>query len=110
MHSNKIVLFSTLACAAACACAASPTIPVEAFAQEPEYTTPRLSPDGKHIALNVRIKRNGRMIPTMSVYSLPELKLESMMAMKGFEIPVNFQWITNTRLVVSKGLMLGLRE
>ncbi len=92
------------------AASAAPVVPVESFASEPRYSHPRLAPDGKHIAVNVRIMRNGRMIPTLSVYKLPELSLVSMIAMNGYEIPNNFTWITNTRLVVSKALILGARE
>ena len=56
------------------AAAAPASIPVDAFVDEDKYSQPRLSPDGKHVALNVRIARNGRTIPTMTVYSLPALR------------------------------------
>jgi dipeptidyl aminopeptidase/acylaminoacyl peptidase len=85
-------------------------IPVESFVEERQFGQPRLSPDGKHIALNVRIKRNERTIPTMTVYSLPDLQIVSTIALPGYEIPVNFGWITNRRLVLEKGLEVGLRE
>lgn len=87
-----------------------PVVPVEAFTKQDQFSSPRLSPDGKHIAIKVRIMRNGRMIPTLTVYSLPDLKIVSTIAMNKFEIPVGFTWATNTRLIVSKGLEVGLRE
>jgi dipeptidyl aminopeptidase/acylaminoacyl peptidase len=71
---------------------------------------PRLSPDGRHLAVNVRIKRGERTVPTMTIYTLPDLKIASTIALPGYEIPVNFMWVTNQRLVVKKGLEVGLRE
>lgn len=85
-------------------------IPVESFTQQDQFSSPRLSPDGKHIAIKVRMMRNGRMIPTLSVYSLPELQLVSTMALPKFEIPLDYVWATNTRLIITKGLEVGLRE
>lgn len=85
-------------------------IPIDAFVQEQQFSSPRLSPDGKHIAINVRIKRGDRTIPTMTIYSLPELKIVSTIIMQGYEIPVNFEWVSNQRLVVEKGIELGYRE
>ena len=85
-------------------------VPVDSFVKQDQFSSPRLSPDGKHIAIKVRILRNGRMIPTLTVYSLPDLKIVSTMAMDKYEIPVNFIWATNTRLIVVKGIEVGLRE
>lgn len=90
--------------------AAEALISVDSFVEERQFGQPRLSPDGKHIALNVRIKRGDRTVPTMTVYSLPELQIVSTIALPGYEIPVNFGWITNRRLVLEKGLELNLRE
>lgn len=87
-----------------------PLVPVEAFTKQDKFSSPRLSPDGKHIAIKVRIMRNGRMIPTLTVYSLPDLKIVSTIAMNIYEVPASFSWATNTRLIVKKGMELGLRE
>lgn len=90
--------------------AAAPLIPIEAFVEQETYSQPRLSPDGKHIAINVRIMRNGRKIPTMTVFKLPSLEPVSRIALQGFEIPMGFTWLTNRRLVLLKGLEIGTRE
>lgn len=89
--------------------AAGPLIPVESFTEQETYSTPRISPDGKHLAVNIRIARGARKIPTMSIFTLPDLKPVSTIALPGWEIPVDFMWITNRRLVVKKGLEMGLR-
>ena len=110
MYTSRLVSLSLLLSALATpAHGAGPLVPVDHFTDEDTYSQPRLSPDGKHLAINVRLERNGRMIPTMSVYSLPELKLVSTIALTGYEIPLNFLWLTNRRLVVKKGLEIGIR-
>ena len=90
--------------------AADPLVPIDAFVEPIRFSQPRISPDGKHIAVNVRIQRGERSVPTMTVYSLPDLKIVSTIGLPGFELPVDFHWITNRRLVVEKGLEEGLRE
>lgn len=110
MELRSTLLLSALAAAAAGAYGADQLVPIDAFVEPQQYSQPHLSPDGKHLAVNVRIKRNGRDVPTMSIYTLPELQLVSTIALPGFEIPATFEWINNHRLVVEKGLELGLRE
>ncbi len=89
--------------------AAQPLIPVDHFTEQYTYSDPVISPDGKHLAVNIRMLRNQRMIPTMNVFTLPELKRVSTIALPVWEIPVGFTWISNTRLAVRKGLEIGLR-
>lgn len=90
--------------------ASGPLVPVDAFTEEITYSTPRLSPDGKHLAVNVRIKRGDRMVPTLTIYTLPERQVVSTIALPGYEIPVDFSWISNQRLIVMKGMEVGTRE
>lgn len=89
---------------------AAPLVPIEAFVEQETYSQPRLSPDGKHIAINVRIMRNGRKIPTMTVFKLPSLEPVSRIALPAFEIPASFSWLTERRLIVRKGLEINARE
>jgi dienelactone hydrolase len=96
--------------AATPAAAAAPLTPIAAFAEEITYSTPRIAPDGRHLAVNVRMKRGERTIPTLTIYTLPERKIVSTIALPGFEIPVDFQWISNDRLIVMKGQEAGARE
>lgn len=110
MFSKNIVSIMLGLSFAGAAMAQQKLIPVESFVKQDQFSSPRLSPDGKHIAIKVRMMRNGRMIPTLTVYTLPDLKVVSTMAMNKFEIPNNFTWATNTRLLVTKGIEVGLRE
>jgi dipeptidyl aminopeptidase/acylaminoacyl peptidase len=106
----SLALLSLLSFADNAAHAAEPAlVPIEHFVEEQTYSSPRLSPDGKHIAINVRLMRNGRMVPTMSIFTLPQLKNISVIALPGFQIPLDFEWITNSRLVLEKGMEVGLR-
>ena len=92
------------------AAAADALVPVQNFTEAATYSQARLAPDGKHVAINVRMERNGRMIPTLSVYTVPELKHVSSIGLPAFEIPADFLWLTNKRLAVKKGREIGLRE
>lgn len=85
-------------------------VPIDAFVEEQKFSNPRLSPDGKHLAVNVRIQRRDRVVPTMTIYALPDLKIVNTFVMPGYEIPVNFRWIKNDRLVIEKGIEVGYRE
>ena len=77
-------------------------VPIDAFVEEQKYSMPRLSPDGKHLAVNVRIPRRERIVSTMTIFSLPELKIVNTFVMPGYEVPMNFRWIKNDRLVIEK--------
>jgi dipeptidyl aminopeptidase/acylaminoacyl peptidase len=100
--------------APAAAPAASPTsaprVPIAAFVNDDQYALPRLAPDGKHIAITVRTPAGDRPVPMVTVYSLPELKVEGVIRMPVFEVPIDYRWVSNTRLVISRGLELGSRE
>jgi dienelactone hydrolase len=107
-------LRSTLLCAALAACcstlSAAPRTPLSAFIHEDTYTNPRLSPDGKYIAITVRVPNGDRFVPVVTFYSLPDLKIAGQVRMPVFQLPLDYTWVSNTRLVIDKGLELGSRE
>lgn len=88
----------------------APIVPVSAFAKFDQFSNPRMSPDGKHLAVTVNIQIGKRLVPTITFYSLPDLKIESTVRMKIFEVPANYVWVSNDRLVVTKALEIGSRE
>ena len=84
--------------------AAADLIPVEAFARHASMSMPRLSPDGKHIALRMDDGGNHALV----IYDVADMsKPVSMLRMPKFEMPVDVEWVSPTRLVVEKGKMLG---
>jgi len=85
-------------------------IPISAFVKEDQFSRPRMSPDGKHLAVTMRMPMGSRTVPVMTFYSLPELKVESTVAMPINQVPIDYQWVSNTRLVVQKGREMGSRE
>ncbi len=89
---------------------AAPKVPLSAFVHEDQYSHPRLSPDGKHIAITVRIPSGDRFIPVVMFYSLPDLKRVGAIRMPAFELPLDYLWVSNDRLVITKGKELGSRE
>jgi dipeptidyl aminopeptidase/acylaminoacyl peptidase len=109
-----MTLRSTLLFAALAACCstlyAAPRIALSSFIQEDTYSNPRLSPDGKYIAITVRIPVRDRFVPMVTFYSLPDLKIVGQLQMLLSEVPLDYNWVSNTRLVIDKGLELGLRE
>jgi len=107
--------FATLLCAAMLAapmsaCLAASAVPISAFVNPDQYALPRLAPDGKHIAITVRVPSGERPVPVVMVYSLPELKLDGAIRLPVFEVPINYRWVTNNRLVIARGRELGSRE
>jgi dipeptidyl aminopeptidase/acylaminoacyl peptidase len=110
MRPRSAVLFACLAGTVLSANCAAPLVPVEAFVEPQQFSMPRLSPDGKHLAVRVRVQRGERKLPTMTIYKLPELTIVRTIALPGYEVPLDFEWVTNERLIVAKGLETGLRE
>ncbi|WP_374581800.1 alpha/beta hydrolase family protein [Pseudoduganella sp.] len=106
------------ACLAALPCFAQNTpvpttpaqIPAATFAARDQFYNPNMSPDGKHLAVTIRMPIGKRLVPTINVFSLPDMKLESTVRMDGFEVPSYYDWVSNTRLAVGKALLVGSRE
>jgi len=89
---------------------AQTVVPISAFVRGNMFSNPQISPDGKHLAVTVRIPDGKRRIPKLNFYSLPDLKLENSAGMEAFVVPVDYHWVSNTRLVLELGLEVGSRE
>jgi dipeptidyl aminopeptidase/acylaminoacyl peptidase len=89
---------------------AAPKVPLSAFVQEDRFSNPRLAPDGKHIAITTRVPSGDRLVPMVTIYSLPDMKPTTTIRMTVFEVPVDYSWVSKSRLVVEKGKELGSRE
>lgn len=106
-------------CVLLCAClatvqlpghAADTRVPLSAFVLEDQFYNPRLSPDGKYIAVTVRVPSGDQFVPTVTVYSLPDLKIVGVTRLPAFELPLGYVWVSTTRLAIAKGMELGSRE
>ena len=107
-------LRSALLCACLATCfanlQAAPKIPLSVFVPEEQFYNPRLAPDGKHLAITVRMPVGDRFVPVVTFYSLPDLKVVGQVGMSAFQVPVDYRWVTNTRLIINKGTEVGPRE
>ncbi len=86
------------------------TIPILSFVKQEQFSEPRLAPDGKHLAVTVRATIGKREVPTMTFYTLPDLQVASVVRMPAFQVPLDYHWVSNTRIVVRKGHEEGSRE
>ncbi|QKY04488.1 S9 family peptidase [Janthinobacterium lividum] len=102
------VLFPTLAANAAWS--AEQLIPIEHFTKRDAVSKLRLSPDGKHLAVTVQVPQGERMVPTIGIYSLPEMQLVGTLRLRIFEVPMSYFWLNNRRLVMRKGEEQGSLE
>ncbi|KFI06607.1 S9 family peptidase [Massilia sp. BSC265] len=89
--------------------AAAPIVPISAFVDENKYTIPRLSPDGKQLAITVRVPSGERTVPVIMVYSLPDLKVTGGIRLPVHEVPLDYDWVSNARLVIARGFEQGSR-
>jgi dipeptidyl aminopeptidase/acylaminoacyl peptidase len=86
--------------------AATDLIPVENFARHALLSMPTLSPDGKHLAVNMNdIDGDSHML---AVYDLADMTRPiSMLRLPKYELATGITWVSNTRLVVEKGKQFG---
>ncbi|HET7561471.1 MAG TPA: prolyl oligopeptidase family serine peptidase, partial [Rhodanobacteraceae bacterium] len=76
-------------------------IPIKDFVQHPTLRNPVLSPDGKYIA--VVISQNSDSTDAnyeLAVLHLPDLKPVSRLAMAPRYVPIDVNWVSDTRLIM----------
>lgn len=77
-------------------------IPIAHFVAEDTYRNPILSPDGKHIAVSTtQPSRWGSGTPILAIIRVADRAIVTGIKMNKFEVPGHYQWVGNTRLVVS---------
>ena len=92
------------------AVAAETPVPVAAFARDGLFMRPALSPDGTQMAVIVDRPDGDRVVPTLVVYEVPDLKVVSVLRMPVREVAIEHQWVDNRRLVMSNGVLIGRHE
>jgi dipeptidyl aminopeptidase/acylaminoacyl peptidase len=86
------------------AMAVAAELPVEDFARHPQLSMPRLSPDGKYLA----VRWDDGSSHALVVYRVSDMsKPASMLHMPKYELPAGITWVSPTRLVVEKGKEYG---
>ncbi|MFC5548558.1 alpha/beta hydrolase family protein [Massilia aerilata] len=110
MRLRSLFLCTFLLAARAAPVLAAPGVPLAAFVYEDQFSRPRLAPDGKHLALTVRVPDGDRFVPVVMVYSVPEMQTTGAIRMPAFEVPLDYRWLSTTRLAIAKGKELGSRE
>ena len=80
-------------------------VPIEAFARHASISMPRLSPDGEHIALRMDDDDGAHALVVFAVADMTHPL--SMLRMPKYEVPAEFEWASNTRLIIEKGKQFG---
>src|SRR3546814_3833214 len=82
----------------ACICAqAAEPVPIEAFADTDQVTSPRISPDGKHVAVSANLGGGNHAIV---VYQADDMQQTALLKLPRYEQPVGMRWASDTRLLV----------
>jgi hypothetical protein len=107
MRLRSALLCSALLAAPPLSGLAAPQVPLAAFVHEDKFSNPRLSPDGKHIMITVRIPDGERDVPVLMTFTVPGMQRVGAIRLPKFEVPLDYHWITNTRLAIEKGTERG---
>ena len=92
--------------AAGAATPVPPQLPVASFATRAQMSMPRLSPDGKYLALRIDDRSGDQH--ALAVYRVEDMQHPaSMLRMPKYELPIQITWVSPTRLVVAKGRQMG---
>jgi dipeptidyl aminopeptidase/acylaminoacyl peptidase len=107
MRLRSALLCSALLAAPPLSGLAAPQVPLAAFVHEDKFSNPRLSPDGKHIMITVRMPDGDRDVPVLMTFTVPGMQMVGAIRLPKFEVPLDYRWITNTRLAIEKGTERG---
>ncbi|KAB7764454.1 alpha/beta hydrolase family protein [Xanthomonas maliensis] len=86
---------------------ASDAPPAEAFVESSPISSPRMSPDGQHLAVSADL---GDGNYALVVYRLSDMQYTALLRLPRYELPVQISWVSNQRLVLGKGRKLGSLE
>ncbi|WEN16320.1 prolyl oligopeptidase family serine peptidase [Rhodanobacter sp. AS-Z3] len=85
---------------------AADRIPVEDFVHHAQLSMPTLSPDGKHLAVNMTFADGSSH--ALAVYDVSDMSRPvSLLRLPKYELAIGIVWASNTRLVVDKGRQVG---
>lgn len=82
-------------------------VPVEAFAASGKIGSPRLSPDGRHVAVSMDLGEGNH---ALVVHRIEDMQRTALLRLPRYELPVQVAWVSERRLVIAKGRQIGARE
>ncbi|MDG6347550.1 prolyl oligopeptidase family serine peptidase [Luteimonas sp. 8-5] len=107
-HFNAAALVVAFVMAAVAGAAdAAERVPIEAFAISDALSSPRLSPDGKHIAVSADMSDGHHAIV---VYQVDGMQQTSLLRLPRYQMPMEVHWADDERLLVATGRKIGARE
>lgn len=87
--------------------ASADVVPVEVFAASSKIGSPRLSPDGRHVAMTTDLGEGNH---ALRVYRIEDMHQTALLRLPRYELPTQVTWVSDRRLVIAKGRQLGSRE
>ena len=103
----RTALVSALLAPVSLPAVAAPAVPLDHFVHRDEYARPRLSPDGRFLAVTVRLADGGSTVPLVMIYTLPDLKIAGGVRLPAFQVPLGYTWVSKTRLAITKAIEFG---
>ncbi|MCB1559611.1 MAG: hypothetical protein KDI75_00675 [Xanthomonadales bacterium] len=79
-------------------------IPLRDFARHATMFSPRLSPDGKLLAVTTKTEDG---LNALSVLQLSDMQTVSLLKMPRYELPINVTWVSDTRIAYAKARESG---
>jgi dipeptidyl aminopeptidase/acylaminoacyl peptidase len=88
------------------------TLPARDFARPPQMTLPALSPSGDYLAVAVRDSVDAEQSShyEIGVFHLPDMKPVGKLDIPAPLIPLDINWVSNTRLVILPAKQIGSLE
>lgn len=108
MRTSRVAIWLYLFGLFCSAAAAATELPVGDFVKHAELTNPVISPDGKYLAVVVSQNAdNTDAAYQLAVLQLPDLKPVSRLGMAPRYMPVDVNWVSDTRLVMALAKVEG---
>lgn len=82
-------------------------VPIETFAAANRLHSPRLSPDGTHLAITADL---GDGHHALMVHRIDDMQRTALLRLPRYELPTQVAWVSDNRLVLAKGRQVGSRE
>jgi len=82
-------------------------VPIDAFTTTDNVEAPRISPNGTYLAVTANL---GNETHAIVVYRIDGMRQTALLKLPRFELPVQTRWVSDTRLVIAKGRLVGTRE